>query len=185
MNSGDSKPKSLSGSLLLAAPSLRDPNFFHTVLLLAAHHHDAGAFGYILNRPLDKRVSDLIDDQDLGSLAEVPVFLGGPVSTNKLSFAALNWNANKKSMRVQTHLSTDQAKEELEKGHLVRGFVGYSGWAEGQLENELQQKSWITCTPPSKKVMNRDPEQLWKAILGHLGPYYKLIASMPADPSLN
>src|SRR5689334_5926219 len=75
MNTPDPLSESLSGSLLLAAPSLRDPNFFHTVLLLAAHNTDDGAFGYILNRPLDKRVSDLLEDRELGALAEVPVFL--------------------------------------------------------------------------------------------------------------
>ena len=66
MNTPDTPPESLSGSLLLAAPSLRDPNFFHTVLLLAAHNMEDGAFGYILNRPLDKQVSDLLEDRDLG-----------------------------------------------------------------------------------------------------------------------
>lgn len=185
MNLDDSKPESLSGSLLLAAPSLRDPNFYHSVLLLAAHNCDDGAFGYILNKPLDKTVSDLIEDNDLGELGKIPVYLGGPVGTNKLSFAVLNWNARKKTLRVQTHLSTDQARKELEKGRIVRGFVGYSGWSEGQLETELEQKSWITCTPPAKSVMNKSPDQLWSSILGNMGPYYKLLASMPSDLSLN
>src|SRR5688500_18770021 len=75
MNTPDPPSVTLSGSLLLASPALRDPNFFHTVLLLAAHNVDDGAFGYILNRPLDKRVSALLEDRDLGALAEVPVFL--------------------------------------------------------------------------------------------------------------
>lgn len=185
MNLDDSQSKSLSGSLLLAAPSLRDPNFFHTVLLLAAHDCAEGAFGYILNRPLDKKVADLIDDDNLGTLGDVPVFLGGPVGTNKLSFAALGWNTRKRTLSVQSHLSTAQARREIEKGRHVRGFIGYSGWSEGQLENELEQKSWITCAPPSKTVMSQSPEELWKSILGHLGPYYKLMANMPADLSLN
>lgn len=185
MNPDQSKPVSLSGSLLLASPALRDPNFFHTVLLLAAHRSEEGAFGYILNRPLDRKVSDLIEDKALGALGDLPVFLGGPVGTNKLSFAALEWNSRRRSLRVQSHLSTDQALKEIEKGRVVRGFVGYSGWSEGQLENELEQKSWITCAPPWKTVINRSPEELWAAILKGMGPYYKLLANMPADLSLN
>lgn len=181
----ESTSESLSGSLLLAAPSLHDPNFFHTVLLLAAHNPEDGAFGYILNRPLDKQVSDLIEDDDLGPLANVPVFLGGPVGTNKLSFAALDWNTRNKALKVQTHLSTEQAKREIEKGRSVRGFVGYSGWSEGQLENELEQRSWISCAPLPRVLTNKKPEELWTTILTGLGPYYRLLAQMPRDPSMN
>ena len=185
MNTPETPPESLSGSLLLAAPSLRDPNFFHTVLLLAAHNMEDGAFGYILNRPLDKHVSDLLEDRDLGPLADVPVFLGGPVGTNKLSFASLSWSPRSGGLKVQTHLSTEQAMKELGKGRLVRGFVGYSGWSEGQLENELEQKSWIPCRAQSSVVTASQPADLWQTILTDLGPYYELLTRMPADPSLN
>lgn len=185
MNTPEPTGVSLSGSLLLASPALRDPNFFHTVLLLAAHNTDDGAFGYILNRPLDKQVSDLLEDRDLGALADVPVFLGGPVGTNKLSFASLNWSPKKGGLQVQTHLSTEDAQKELEKGRVVRGFVGYSGWSEGQLENELEHKSWIACRPLSKVVTSHEPSQLWREILADLGPFYELLAQMPRDPSLN
>ncbi|MFZ4763315.1 MAG: YqgE/AlgH family protein [Roseimicrobium sp.] len=184
MNTFDTPDESLSGSLLLAAPSLHDPNFFHTVLLLAAHNAQDGAFGYILNRPLEKRVLDLLEDRNLGALGEVPVFLGGPVGTNKLSFASLNWAAHG-GLEVQTHLSTADALKELEKGSVVRGFVGYSGWSEGQLEGELEQKSWITCRPLASVVTAQEPAALWDTILADLGPYYQLLARMPADPSLN
>lgn len=185
MNPDERKSDSLSGSLLVAAPSLKDPNFFHTVLLLASHNTEEGAFGYILNRPLDKRVSDLLDDENLGPLGDVPVFLGGPVGTNKLSFAAFAWNSRKRELRMQTHLSTEQAMKELDKGRTVRGFVGYSGWSEGQLENELEQHSWITCPPPPKLVTNQATTDLWTTVLDTMGPYYRLLARMPADPSLN
>jgi putative transcriptional regulator len=185
MNLDESTHDSLGGSLLLASPALRDPNFFHTVLLLAAHSSEDGAFGYILNRPLDKRVSDLLHEDGLGALGSVPVYLGGPVGTNKLSFAALDWNTKKRELKVQTHLSTQQAIKELEKGRVVRGFVGYSGWSEGQLENELEQKSWITCRALPSVLKAQTAEDLWQSILDDLGPYYKLLARMPSDPSVN
>lgn len=185
MKQPENTPETISGSLLLASPSLRDPNFFHTVLLLAAHNSEDGAFGYILNRPLDKQVSDLLEDRDLGPLADVPVFLGGPVGTNKLSFAALDWNSKKRALQVQTHLSTEQAIRELKKGRIVRGFVGYSGWSEGQLENEIEQHSWIACKPDKTVLTTPGAGELWTTILADLGPYYSLLARMPADPSLN
>jgi len=185
MNVDPGQPESLSGSLLLASPALRDPNFFHTVLLLASHSSDSGAFGYILNRPLEKKVSDLLSDEDLGALGELPVFLGGPVGTDKLTFAAFDWNTKTRQLRCQTPLSTEQALSELGKGRTVRGFVGYSGWSEGQLENELEQNSWITCPPQQKIITEGESPELWRLILDDLGPYYKLLARMPADPSMN
>lgn len=185
MNLDDTKPGSLGGSLLLASPALRDPNFFHTVLFLASHSLEDGAFGYILNRPLDKRVGDLLEEEGLGALAAVPVYLGGPVGTNKLSFAALDWSVKKRELKVQTHLSTEQAIRELEKGRVVRGFVGYSGWSEGQLETELEQNSWIACPALPRVLGDAGPADLWTEILDDLGPYYRLLARMPADPSVN
>ena len=127
-----SPPTSLSGSLLLAAPSLRDPNFSRSVILLAAHNSDDGAFGYLLNRPLEKCVPDLLPDQELGALGKVPVFLGGPVSTDKLAFAALSWNNKRQLLKCTTHRSVQDALHEISMGHDVRGFGGYSGWSSGQ-----------------------------------------------------
>jgi putative transcriptional regulator len=176
---------SLRGSLLLAAPLLRDPNFARSVLYLAAHTDKDGAFGYILNRPLDKTVSDLIPVQEMRNLARVPVYLGGPVSTDKLSFASLEWSNHRNTLKCKTHLAVEDAQHELSLGHDVRAFVGYSGWSEGQLEKELQHRSWIVTPPQSVIVTAEDPTSLWSDILIDLGPKYELIARMPDQPDLN
>ncbi len=175
----------LQGTLLLAAPQLRDPNFARSVLFLAAHSKQEGSFGYILNRPLDKVVSDLLDDTGLGSLADIRVFLGGPVSTDKLSFASLEWNEAHRTMVSKTHLSLSDALYELKLGNEVRGFVGYSGWSSGQLERELKQSSWIV-TNPAKIALEVDrPAELWTDILMKMGPHFQLMAKIPAKPELN
>ena len=176
---------SLRGSLLLAAPLLTDPNFSKAVLYLAAHSVKDGAFGYILNKPLDKVVSDLLPTEDMGRLARVPVYLGGPVATDKLSFAALQWSNKRNTLKCQTHLSVDDALYELDMGHEVRAFVGYSGWSEGQLEGEIKLRSWITTMPQPIVMTVEDTTCLWGDILKNMGPKYELIASMPAKPSLN
>ena len=175
----------LSGSLLLAAPTLRDPNFARSVIFLAEHNSDDGAFGYIVNRPLDKCVTDLLPDQELGDLGKVPVFLGGPVSADKLSFAALRWNSKRRLLKCTTHLSVQDALHELRMGHDVRGFVGYSGWSGGQIETELKRNSWIV-TPPKRLVLTSpEPSHLWSAILTEMGPVYQLMSRMPDNVSLN
>ncbi|MCX6858289.1 MAG: YqgE/AlgH family protein, partial [Verrucomicrobia bacterium] len=98
-----------TGSLLLAAPSMRDPNFSRTVIFMAAYSAEDGAFGYVLNRPLEQCVSDLLPDELLGGLADVPIFVGGPVATDKLAFASLHWNRQKSTLRCRTHLSVSDA----------------------------------------------------------------------------
>ena len=176
---------SLRGSLLLAAPLLSDPNFSRTVLYLAAHSEKDGAFGYILNRPLDKTVSELLPTEDMGRLARIPVFLGGPVATDKLSFASMQWSNKKNTLKCQTHLSVDDALYELDMGHEVRAFVGYSGWSEGQLEGEMKHRSWI-ATPPKPIVMTSgDLTNLWSDILEKMGPRYDLMSRMPEKPGMN
>ena len=81
------KRRSLAGSLLVAHPNMSDPNFRRTVLLISAHGPDEGALGVILNRPLDKHVSEIVTEPAPECLGEVPVFLGGPVGKNQLKRA--------------------------------------------------------------------------------------------------
>src|SRR5439155_926523 len=78
-NRGQKAPHNLAGSLLIAHPSMMDPNFRRAVLFISAHDPTDGAMGVILNRPLDKHVSDLVSEEPPDGLADVPVFLGGPV----------------------------------------------------------------------------------------------------------
>lgn len=176
---------SLTGNLLLAVPSMRDPNFSRTVIFMAAHTSKEGAFGYVLNRPLEQRVADLLPDQTLGALGQVPVFIGGPVATDKLAFASLHWNRKQGTLRCQTHLSVTDALHELSMGHDVRGFVGYSGWAEGQIEKEIKHRSWIV-TESRKTILTAKPaSQMWKVVLEEMGPVYQLMANTPDKVELN
>jgi len=175
----------IAGSLLLASPAMDDPNFSRTVIFMAAHSQKDGAFGYILNRPLEQRVGDLLPEQELGALGEVPVFMGGPVATDKLAFAALHWNKRKSTLRCQTHLSVPDALKALKLGHEVRGFVGYSGWTGGQLENEIQRRSWITTKARPLVLTVDPPSNLWEAILHDMGPVFGLMAGIPEDVKWN
>lgn len=176
---------SLSGNLLLASPTLRDPSFARSVVLMTVHNAQDGALGYILNRPLEQRVADLLPDQDLGALGEVPVFMGGPVATDKLAFAALHWNKRRRTLRCQTHLSVADALHALNLGRDVRGFVGYSGWSSGQLEHELKRHSWITTSARPLVLTVETPGQMWGAILEDMGPVYKVMAGTPEEVGLN
>lgn len=177
--------RTLEGKLLLASPQLRDPNFNRSVLYLAAHSKSEGAFGFILNRPLEKSVSDLLDDKSFGHLGQVPVYLGGPVSTDKLSFVVFDWSEKRHHLSCRTHLSKEEALHELNLGNDVRGFIGYSGWGTGQLERELKHHSWIISPPEKIIVHTPEHETLWKDLLTVLGPRYEILAQTPEKPELN
>src|SRR5437762_10076622 len=109
-NLGGEAPHSLAGSLLLALPDMLDPNFRRAVLFISAHDPNDGALGIIINRPLDKQVADLVDETPPEGLADVPVFLGGPVGKNQLMFAALEWEKGE-GLKFNHNVAFEQSSE--------------------------------------------------------------------------
>jgi putative transcriptional regulator len=175
------KPQSLAGSLLVAHPHMLDPNFRRTVLFISAHDPDDGATGVIINRPLDRHVQDVVTEPPPAGLADVPVFLGGPVGKNQLMIAAFEWQKGE-GLTLQHKMTLEEAKHE---GAAVYAFIGYAGWTAGQLEAELEQKAWLVRKPSRSLVRLDRLPQLWFDIMRGLGPWYKMLAAAPDDPSLN
>lgn len=177
-------PLQLEGKLLLAETVLRDPNFFRTVVFITGHGQE-GAHGYVMNQPLARKVSDLIEGEEFEALADVPVYKGGPVSTERLSFAAMGWNPRKGAFHFQSHLSTDDARDAYLAGQDVRAYVGYAGWSPDQVENEVEHHSWIVAEPVPVLA---DPDaipDLWSRILRALSPFHAIIALTPEQPEKN
>lgn len=175
----------LAGSLLLADPSLRESTFFRTVLVLSDHQKAAGARGYVVNRPLDQKVGDFLGSKEFAEVWQVPVFSGGPVSRNELMFISIAWDSLEKRLHWSDPLGLEGAKKAVAGGGHVRAFLGYSGWAPKQLESEIERKSWI-CHPASPEVLEGTAdENLWSRLLNGMGPFYQMLAAMPADPGLN
>jgi putative transcriptional regulator len=186
----DSGDDSFKGSLILADPSLKEPTFFQSVLLLTEHSLKEGAFGYILNRPLGRTVGDLLTGDILSDshhkhLAEVPVFMGGPVNREHLTFSAFGWSDAGEELQYNTHLSAAEAVMHQMEGFHIRAFVGYAGWSEGQLEDEMENNAWITHKPEREVIDLSKVSGLWKSLLRDLSPWHKLIADEPDDLGLN
>ncbi len=174
----------LGGSLLIAHPNLLDPNFRRTVLFLAANDPGAGSFGLILNRTTGKTVSDFLTDDDASLLADIPVFIGGPVGQNELTFAA--FTLNDEVVECRTHLDISDARELAdERPGVLRAFVGHSGWSQGQLEAELSQKAWLVQRPDRDVLSLEKCQELWQTIMREQGPWFRLLAAAPDDPSKN
>jgi putative transcriptional regulator len=186
-NLDDEPPRpSLAGSLLVAHPNMLDPNFRRSVLFISAHDPKEGALGVIINRPLDRQVADLVTETPPASLAEVPVFLGGPVGKNQLMFAAFEWQKGE-GLKLNHNLGLEEATVVVDpkKPAMMCAFVGYAGWDAGQLEAEMKQKAWL-LQKPSRSVLKLDRlPKLWFDIMRTLGPWYKMLAAAPDNPSLN
>ncbi|HYP16172.1 MAG TPA: YqgE/AlgH family protein [Opitutus sp.] len=178
-----SKKESLAGSLLLAHPVMKDPNFRRTVVLLSSHSAE-GAMGVVLNRPLGKHLGELSGDFALGELASVPIYTGGPVQTEQLILVA--WQPQPDGFRLHFGLEPDRAKQLLtEDGTELRAFLGYSGWSGGQLENELKHETWIVTDAPAGLLTLPQGNDLWPAVLRALGEEWRLLADEPEDTTRN
>lgn len=177
---------SLAGSLLVAHPNMLDPNFRRTVLFISEHDPGEGALGVIINRPLERHVADLVTETPPPGLDEVPVFFGGPVGKNQLMFAAFEWHQSG-GLKLNHNVRLEETSEGVDQKRVITicAFVGYAGWGAGQLESEMKQKAWLLQKAnPSVLKLDRLPN-LWFEIMRGLGPWYRMLAAAPDDPSLN
>jgi putative transcriptional regulator len=177
---------SLGGSLLIAHPTLLDPNFRKSVLFLSTNDAQDGSFGLTLNRPAGRTVGDLLADKTLGNLTSIPVFVGGPVAMDQLVFASFKWHPVTNVLECHHHLVIDEAKKAAHDDQMiVRAFIGYAGWSKGQLEGELAQQAWLLQKPdPTVLEIERCPV-LWRDLTSSFGPWFRLAAEAPEDLSRN
>lgn len=181
--------QSLKGQLLLDSGQLRG-SFFHRSVLLVCHHDADGAFGLVLNHPTGNKVGDVVV-LDLPELVrEEPLFVGGPVQTNALTF--LHADTFLPDGNVMANLSMGHSLDELQEiassfspTRQLRCYAGYSGWMGGQLETEMEQRAWLTHPASLDLVFSNGEEKLWKEILSRKGWKYRLLAEGPEDPSWN
>ncbi len=174
----------LTGSLLVAHPVMKDPNFRRTVLYMVAHDQVEGAFGVVINRRIERTLDELLPGKEVEHMEQIPVYWGGPVATGRLSLVRLNWHPEIEMVEFQHNLTVEEAGDMVGRGvQGVRAIVGYSGWTAGQLESELQHHAWVVRSPRSE-YLGRD-EEIWNRIMRELGPWYLLQANEPDNPSLN
>jgi len=177
--------ENLSGSLLAAHPSLKDPNFHKSVILISAHGDEEGALGLVINQPMGKNLGDMDGDFAYGPLASVGVFKGGPVNPDQLLLAAWKWDKAASAFRLFFGITPDKASTLLQQDPAieVRAFVGYSGWSKGQLEGEMEANAWVAA-PVEATLMEPDPAT-WRRLIQRTRPELLFLADEPDDPSLN
>jgi putative transcriptional regulator len=178
----------LSGQLLLASPTLADPNFARTVVLIGMHS-DEGAVGVVLNRPSTVTIGEAVPLLDEDPDALEPVFVGGPVQPTSIVYLAEFLDPATAGLLVLGRIGfpgPDIGLQELsESTERRRLFVGFAGWGPGQLDDEIAGGDWIEQMALPEDVFTQAPEDLWSRVLTRKGGSYALIARMPIDPSVN
>jgi putative transcriptional regulator len=181
---------SLRGHFLVASPHLPDPNFYHTVVLMV-QHDDEGALGLVLNRPTGNTVGDLWEKVTQKPCAcDRLVMQGGPVEGPLMALHMQASLADDEVLPGVFLASTDKHLERIvqqpHKPFLL--FLGYAGWAGGQLESELKVGGWLTTKARREEIFG-DNDELWKEVSSRIGldilGQGVLPSHIPEDPSVN
>jgi putative transcriptional regulator len=180
---------SVRGQLLIAGPSLTDPNFWRTVVLIV-EHNDEGALGLVLNRPSETSVGEAVPQlEELVDLGE-SLFIGGPVQPSAVIVLAEFEDPGDAALIAFDDigvLGTGGGESEEPAAGVVssRAFVGHAGWGPQQLDGELDRGDWILEPARRQDAFSDDARELWSEVLTRKGGSYALVARMPADPSTN
>jgi putative transcriptional regulator len=177
------------GRILLSEPHLPDPNFERSIVLLCEHNEE-GSLGFIINKPASSNLSDLLDDT---VSFDFPVFIGGPVEQNTLHFVhkygglagatevcdGVFWGGDFEKL-----IFLMETKQLLEED--IKFFLGYSGWAVNQLNEELEIDSWIVSDRIDGQLLfETDSNIMWQKALQSMGGRFSVYSNYPKDPRLN
>lgn len=182
------KPK--KGNLLIAEPSIiGDISFNRSVVLLADHTHE-GSIGFILNKPFDFGVKDLVQEIE----HDFKVYNGGPVEQDNLYFIHKIPELIPNSIEISLGIFwggdfskiVDLINEKKITKKDIRFFLGYSGWDENQLESELISNSWVVVENIYKnQIISKEDDSFWKEKMLELGGKYSIWSNAPENPSYN
>jgi len=174
-------PETLRGHLLIAAPSLFD--YFRRTVVLVIEHTPEGAIGVVLNRESETRVADAVQQlADLASDDEL-VRIGGPVAPESVVALGEFGDLSEAGTQVVGRLGTLDPESANESLTRMRVYAGYAGWGAGQLDGELEQDAWLVA--PAEADDPFTAEDIWAGALERRGGAYRLLATMPPDPSQN
>jgi putative transcriptional regulator len=184
------KTKPKKGDLLIAEPAIIGDVSFNRSIVLLADHSDEGSIGFILNKPLDYTINDLIPEVE----ATFKVYNGGPVEQDNLYFIHKIPKLIPDSIEISLGIFwggdfnkvAELIKDDTIKETDIKFFLGYSGWESSQLEEELKSNSWVVSENIYKKnIIEKDYETFWKEKMLEFGGEYSIWSNAPENPSYN
>ena len=178
--------ESARGQLLVAGPTLLDPNFWRTVVLVV-EHTDEGALGLVLNRPSETVVSDAVPELEEMIDGDDLLFIGGPVQPAAVIVLARFEDPGASALIAFDDVGVLGSGDPTDSVGIVEGraFVGHAGWGAGQLDSEIERGDWILEPARHSDAFAESPRDLWASVLTRKGGSFALVARMPSDPSSN
>ncbi|EGV43883.1 YqgE/AlgH family protein [Bizionia argentinensis JUB59] len=182
--------KPFKGNLLIAEPTIIGDTSFNRSIILLADHTEEGSIGFILNKPLEYTISDLIPEIK----STFKVYNGGPVEQDNLYFIhkvpELIPNSVEISLGIYWGGDFNKVAELIANNELneknIRFFLGYSGWESNQLNDELKTNSWLVTENIYKQdIIEKDHETFWKEKMMEFGDEYTIWSNAPENPSFN
>ncbi len=189
------------GTILAASQELQEDYFARSVILIIHHSADDGSMGLVLNRPMGEQVQIESSDELLRFAESAQTdtgvshlfFEGGPVDRSylfylhRLSHIIANGNPVIEDLHWGGDLDAVRAEPEVVAAEdpLLRFYLGYAGWEQGQLEREIATGAWILAPGDVGLVLSSSTESMWRDVLYSLGGKYRAMAELPVDPSVN
>lgn len=180
----------IPGSVLISEPFLNDSFFSRSVVYLCDYSEE-GSFGFVLNNFMETGLKELVPGfPDI----DVRVSIGGPVDSTNLYFIHALGDRIPESQPIANGLfiggKFESVKALLEEDDMYvnyfRFFIGYSGWDKGQLEDELEEKSWVVLKNFSKHdILDDRNDNLWRDFMAKMGGKFEVMANFPKNPSDN
>ena len=182
--------KPTKGNLLIAEPSIIGDLSFNRAVILLADHNALGSVGFILNKPLEYHLKDLVEGTD----SEFTIYNGGPVEQDNLYFIHKSPELIPNSVEISNGIfwggDFSIVLELINANKIskddIRFFLGYSGWAEQQLDNELESNAWLVFENEyDNEIIAKSCSTFWREKMLELGGEYSIWSNAPENPSYN
>jgi putative transcriptional regulator len=168
----------LESQMLIAMPAMADPNFVRSVTLMCQHTEE-GAIGITINRPSTFNLGEILDQLDIAceneEIRQVQVLEGGPVNRDRGFVLHSPMDDLESSMRINADIMVTTSRDVLAaiaNGEGPQRYVvalGYAGWGDGQLEEELRQNAWLSVPVDSAILFDSPMADRWARAVGSLG----------------
>jgi len=181
--------KPSKGKLLIAEPSILNDKEFNRSVIYLTEHNKEGCIGFILNKPTEFFLADLIPEID----CDFTVYNGGPVEQENLYFIHKQPELIPDSIKIDNNIywggDFDTLTRLLNEGSIqpgeIRFFLGYTGWAINQLDEELKETTWTVVNNNYNDLLDVNSDDFWKNELMKFGGEYQIWANAPQNPTLN